>query len=82
MRLPFTNQGSNCWCCRQDLDCGDAPSIHLPDELLRDDGLQRRRELGAHLGLLFCWKCIDKAVDRTQGAPGVQRSEHKVSSLR
>src|SRR5512132_2219113 len=50
-------------------------------EGLRDDALERRRELHAHLALLLGGEDVDDAVDRGRRALGVQRREHEVPGL-
>ncbi len=50
-------------------------------QLLRDDPLQRDRELGADLVLLGGRERVDDAIDRLGGVLGVQGREDQVAGL-
>ena len=66
----------------QDLERGDTPaSVGGRHEVLRDDALQRRGELDAHLVLLLGGEDVDDAVDRLRRALSVQRREDEVAGL-
>ena len=66
----------------QDLERGrPAAAVGGRHEVLRDDALERRRELDAHLALLLGGEDVDDAVDRGRRALGVQRREHEVPGL-
>ena len=60
---------------------GAAAPVGGRDEVLRDDSLERRGELHAHLLLLPGGEGVDDAVDRLRRALGVQRREDEVARL-
>ena len=57
------------------------PAVDCREQRLRDDALQRVRELHAHLVLLRRREDVDDAVDRARRALGVQRGEDEVAGL-
>ena len=60
---------------------GAAAPVGSRDEVLRDDSLERRGELHAHLLLLLGGERVDDAVDRLRRALGVKRGEDEVARL-
>ena len=80
--LALADEVPDCVVGQQDLQCRHAAhAVRRRHQCLRDDALERARELDAHLLLLLGGKDVDDAVDRRRRALRVQRPEDEVARL-
>ncbi len=82
MGLSLTDEVANGRRSDHDLDRRYASlSIDGSYQLLRDDSLDRTRELHSDLLLLVAWEHVDDAIYRLRRILGVERSEDQVTGL-